>query len=376
MAAVDGEPVLKIPVLGYAQLSLEIRQNMRIFDIQPLDHQLATALQEKINNKTKPVGALGRLEPLALRIGLIQQTLQPRLRRPVLLVFAGDHGIAESGVSPYPQAVTRQMLMNFLAGGAGVNVFAGQSGMLLRVIDAGVNHVFAAHPQLIDAKITMGTRNFLKSAAMTAAQCEQAVSRGARLALSEMKAGSNVLAFGEMGIGNTSSAAALMAVLCRLPSEQCVGRGTGLDDTGLQQKQSLIAQALQRHALDHSSPPLDVLAAFGGFEIAMMTGAMLAAAEQRAVLLIDGFIATAALLVAARLQPAILDYCVYAHCSDEAGHRLLLKQLNAEPLLDLGMRLGEGSGAALAYPLVAAAVGFLDGMASFESAKVSRQAVV
>lgn len=341
------------------------------FHIPMPDAGLDQALQQAIDNKTKPLGALGRLEALALRLGRIQGSLQPELKRPVVLVFAGDHGVAEAGVSPFPQAVTQQMVRNFLAGGAGINVFAKQNGMQVRVIDAGVNHVFEPLPGLIDAKISMGTQNFIEHPAMTAEQCERALTLGAKYANQEIEAGSNVLAFGEMGIANTSAAAALMCVLCDLPPAQCVGRGTGLDDAGLQRKTFLIEQALQRHALD-GSDALAVLATFGGFEIAMMAGAMLAAAERRAVLLIDGFIASAALLVAARIAPAVLEYCVFAHCSGEAGHRLLLRQLDAEPLLDLGLRLGEGTGAALAYPLLQAAVNFLNEMASFESAGVSR----
>lgn len=345
---------------------------MRTFNIAAPEPRLAAALQDKINNKTKPLGALGRLESLALQVGLIQQSLTPCLSRPAMLVFAGDHGIVETGVSPYPQAVTQQMVLNFLMGSAGINVFARQNNMAVRIIDAGVNHVFAAQPGLIDAKVGMGTQNFLKMPAMTAAQCEQALLRGAELAAAEIAAGSNVLGFGEMGIGNTSSASALMCVLCELAPAQCVGRGTGLDDAGLQRKIALIAQALQQHQLaGHDA--LAALRTFGGFEIAMMAGAMLGAAENNAVLIIDGFIATAALLVASRIQPAILHYCVFAHCSDEAGHRLLLQQLDAEPLLNLGLRLGEGTGAALAYPLLQAAVNFLNDMASFESANVSRQ---
>lgn len=345
---------------------------MPTFTIAAADDSLASALQAKINNKTKPLGALGRLEALALKIGLIQNTLSPELTQPVMMVFAGDHGIVESGVSPYPQAVTQQMVLNFLAGGAGINVFAKQNNMAVRVIDAGVNHVFPPHPDLIDAKIGMGTRNFLVAPAMTLAQCEQALAQGAALARAEIAAGSNVLGFGEMGIGNTSAAAALMCMLCHLPPQDCVGRGTGLDDDGLSRKVTIIEQAMRQHRLD-GKDPLQVLATFGGFEIAMMAGAMLGAAERRAILLIDGFIATAALLVASRIAPAVLDYCIFAHCSDETGHALLLKELGAKPLLDLGLRLGEGTGAALAYTLVQAAVNFLNDMASFESANVSRQ---
>jgi nicotinate-nucleotide--dimethylbenzimidazole phosphoribosyltransferase len=339
------------------------------FHITAPDNSIAEALQAKIDQKTKPLGALGHLEKLALQIGVIQHTLTPQLQRPVVMVFAGDHGIVEAGVSPYPQAVTQQMVMNFLAGGAGVNVFAKQNNMRVRVIDAGVNHVFAPHADLMDAKVGMGTRNFAKAPAMSDAECEQAISKGAALAEQELAAGSNVLAFGEMGIGNTSSAAALMAVLCELPVSSCVGRGTGLDDAGLRHKAAVIEQAIQLH--QDVDTPLKALSTFGGFEIAMMVGAMLATAKHKSILIIDGFIATAALLVASKIAPAILHYCVFAHRSDESGHALLLEQLNAKPLLHLNMRLGEGTGAVMAYPLLQAAVNFLNEMASFESAHVS-----
>ena len=345
---------------------------MTSFQIPTLDTRLTSALQQKINTKTKPLGALGRLEALALQVGLIQQTLTPQLINPTMLVFAGDHGIANSGVSPYPQAVTAQMVLNFLSGGAAINVFARQNRFALRVIDAGVNHVFEPHVDLINAKIDMGTANFLQHAAMTQVQCEQALTRGAILASAEISAGCNVLGFGEMGIGNTSSASCLMSVLCNMPIEQCVGRGTGLDDAGLSNKTKLLKQAIQHHALN-CDDVLQVLATFGGFEIAMMVGAMLGAAEQKAVLLIDGFIATSALLVAAKLQPNIVDYSVFAHCSNEHAHYEMLNYLGAKPLLDIGLRLGEGTGAVLAYPLVQAAVNFLNEMASFESAGVSEK---
>jgi len=348
---------------------------MNNLNILPLDNSLQVALLHKINHKTKPFGALGKLEIIALQIGLIQNTLTPQLNNPTMLIFAGDHGVAASGVSPYPQAVTAQMVLNFLNGGASINVFAKQNNMQLRVVDAGVNHQFEPHPDLINAKIgidnsQIGTRNFLHEPAMMQTQCEQALDSGAKIAKKEIDAGCNVLGFGEMGIGNTSSASCIMSVLCNVPIEQSVGRGTGLDDAGLAKKTEILKQALHHHALNGQDTML-VLAAFGGFEIAMMAGAMLGAAERKAVLLIDGFIATAALLVASKLQPNILHYCVFAHCSGEAGHRRLLDYLGAKPLLDLGLRLGEGTGAALAYPLVLAAVNFLNDMASFESARVS-----
>jgi nicotinate-nucleotide--dimethylbenzimidazole phosphoribosyltransferase len=345
---------------------------MLTFDISPLDYRLMPEIKARIDNKTKPLGALGRLEEVALKIGLIQNTLTPRLARPVILVFAGDHGVAEEGVSPFPQAVTQQMVRNFLSGGAGINVFARQNGIDLRIVDAGVNHTFEPHPALVDAKIGNSTQNFLKSPAMTAEQCQQAMSKGAELVRAEIQAGSNVLGFGEMGIGNTSAAAALMSVLCELPLEQCVGRGAGQDNAGLTRKLDILRKALEFHEVS-SEEPLCVLTNLGGFEIAMMVGAMLAAAERKILLLIDGFIATSALLVASRIAPAILDYCIFSHCSDEAGHALMLRELQAKPLLSLGLRLGEGTGAALAYPLVQASVNFLNEMASFESASVSRK---
>jgi nicotinate-nucleotide--dimethylbenzimidazole phosphoribosyltransferase len=340
------------------------------FDIPALARDLEPALQQRINSKTKPLGALGRLEELALQIGRIQQTLQPELRQPAILVFAGDHGIAQSGVSPFPQEVTFQMVQNFLAGGAAINVFARQHGITLRVVDAGVNADFAAHSGLVHAKVGKGTANFLQQPAMTAEQCRQAVCKGAELAQAEIAGGSNVLGFGEMGIANTSSSAALMSVLCEMSVAECAGRGTGLDDEGLQRKIGILEQAVQLHHIKPTQP-IQALITFGGFEIAMMVGALLGAAEQRAVLLIDGFIATTALLVASRIQPEILDYCVFTHRSGEAGHSRLLQVLNASPLLDIGMRLGEGTGCAMAWPLVQSSVAFLNEMASFESAGVS-----
>lgn len=340
--------------------------------IVPINTDIAATLQHLINNKTKPLGALGALELVALQVGKIQHTCKPVLNRPAVLVFAGDHGIVEEGVSSYPQAVTAQMVMNFLAGGAAINVFARQHNVALRVVDSGVNAEFQPTEQLTQVKIARGTNNFLRSDAMTMAQCEQALTVGTEIAYQEVDAGSNIIGFGEMGIGNTSSASCLMSVLCGTPIAECVGRGTGLDDAGVQRKVAILAKALAHHQLDNSNP-LKVLAALGGFEIAMMVGAMLGAAQRNCVLLIDGFISTAALLVAAQMQAAILQYCIFSHCSDEAGHRLMLNHLQARPLLDMGLRLGEGTGAVLAFPLVQSAVNFLNEMASFSEAGVSEQ---
>lgn len=345
---------------------------MTVFNITPLNNSLEAALTEKINLKTKPLGALGKLEKLALQIGKIQHTLSPVLTQPTIVVFAGDHGIAKEGVSPYPQEVTWQMVYNFLQGGAGINVFARQHQIAIRVVDAGVNYTFTPHPDLIDLKVAPGTQSYLHAPAMSVEECDTAISRAANLVEQLYKDGCNVIGFGEMGIGNTSSAALLMSLLCNLPLEQCIGRGTGLDDKGLEKKKAILSEALRsQQPVDQS--PLEILRTFGGFEVAMICGAMMKAAELKMVILVDGFITTAALLVAAALHPAVVDYCVFAHQSNEQGHQQLLAYLKADPLLQLGMRLGEGTGAAVAYPVVQSAVAFLNDMASFASAGVSNK---
>ena len=330
--------------------------------------ELSAALERAVNNKTKPLGSLGVLEALAKQIGLIQGTTALSIVGPAILVFAGDHGVVEEGVSAYPQDVTWQMVENFLAKGAAINVFARQMGCALHVVDAGVNHDFGLRDGLLDRKVAHGTSNFARKPAMTAAQCGTALAHGAALAAGLQ---GNVVGFGEMGIGNTTAAAALMHKLTGIPVAQCVGAGTGLSAEGVLHKQRVIEAAAAKHT--DVDDPLDALATFGGFEIAMMVGAMLKSAELRKILLIDGFIVTSALLVAARLQPAILDYCVFAHCSDESGHKLMLDNLGARPLLNLGLRLGEGTGSALALPLLHAAVNFVNQMATFESAQVSEK---
>lgn len=342
--------------------------------IPPFDDALRARLQAAVDSKTKPLGALGRLEALAVQIGLIQNTEAPQLIRPAMVVFAADHGIAHAGVSAYPQAVTAQMLLNFVAGGAAVNVFCRQHGFALEVVNAGVAAPLWAGdtPGLVDAPIGLGTRDFAQQPAMTAEERDRAMALGAQRAAHHAALGSNVIALGEMGIANTASAACLMARLCDLPVAQCVGRGTGLDDAGLARKRAVLEAAMARHA--QVKAPLDVLACFGGFEVAAMVGAVLEAAQRRMVILVDGFIATAAVLVAARVAPGVLRYCVFGHVSDERGHRALLEVLDARPLLSLSLRLGEGSGAVLAYPLVVSAVAFLREMATFASAGVSERA--
>ena len=337
--------------------------------IQPThDHILAEQLARAIDNKTKPLGSLGALETLARQIGLVQQRTDIAIEAPAIIVFAADHGVVAEGVSAFPQDVTWQMVENFLAGGAAINVFARLNGCALQVVDAGVNHDFGVRDGLVDRKIGPGTANFAQAPAMSADDCARAMAHGA--ALADALEG-NVVGFGEMGIGNTTAAAALMHKLTGIPVAQCVGAGTGLTSDGIARKQRVIEAAVERHA--GVDAPLEVLATFGGFEIAMMAGAMLRAAERRIVLLIDGFIVTSALLVAARVQPAILDYCVFSHCSDESGHQRMLANLGATPLLNLQLRLGEGTGCALALPLLHAACSFLREMATFESAQVSEK---
>ncbi|MBK8525495.1 MAG: nicotinate-nucleotide--dimethylbenzimidazole phosphoribosyltransferase [Betaproteobacteria bacterium] len=348
------------------------------FHIARPDTRLTAALQHKIDLKTKPQGALGMLERLALQIGLIQQTLTPSLDAPHIAVFAGDHGAAKAGVSAFPQDVTWQMVENFLAGGAAINVFARANGLGLKVVDAGVARDFGERDGLIDAKVALGTRNYIEEAAMTPAERDTAIARGAALARELAANGCKVLGFGEMGIGNTAAASLITHTLTGTPLDECIGRGTGLDDPGLARKRALLKQAAERAGLPadakgSSEHAQAVLAEFGGFEIAMMAGAMLGAAEAGMVLLIDGFIVGAAFLVAARIEPNILPYAVFCHRSAEPGHQAQLKALDAEPLIDLGLRLGEGTGAALAWPLVKAAAAFLNEMASFESAGVSER---
>ena len=342
---------------------------MSSFSISSLSTILDEELHQKIETKTKPPGSLGRLEKLAFQLGKIQKTSSPVLRNPSMLVFAGDHGITEEGVSPYPQEVTEQMVQNFLDGGAAINVFCRQHSIGLRVVDAGLKGDIPEHPDLVSAKIGRGTKNFVQAPAMTKTECHQALKKGAELSRILPDTECNVIGFGEMGIGNTSSASLLMQRYTRLPLEICVGKGTGLDDSGLVHKQEILQKALDMHA--EIEDPKEVLATFGGFEITMMAGAMLESAVLGRILLIDGFIAGSAFLAASRIVPEIMQYAVFTHQSDELGHGEMLKFLQAEPLLSLGMRLGEGTGAAIAYPLLQSAVAFLNEMASFESAGVS-----
>lgn len=336
---------------------------------------LTQALQHKLDHKTKPVGSLGRLESLALQLGEILGTESPALEQPQLVVFAGDHGLTARGISAFPSDVSWQMVENFLAGGAAVSVLARQNGISVTVVDCGVKHDFLTglpsatqRPGLLVRKVANGTADSLVQAAMTAAQCQQALQNGQDIVKGLP---GNALLLGEMGIGNTSAASLLLARLAGLDIEVCTGAGTGLDAPAVQRKTAVLREVLARHL--SATAPLDALAALGGIEIATMVGAVLQAAAERRVVLVDGFIATSAVLVAHALQPLVLQRCVFAHRSGERGHEFMLQHLGVQALLDLGLRLGEGSGAALAWPLLQSACTILREMASFESAGVSEK---
>ena len=339
---------------------------------------LEQRLQQQIDNKTKPHGALGRLEEIALQMGIIQGTTHPQLNRPHIVVFAGDHGIAATGlVNPYPQSVTAQMVLNFITGGAAINVFCRQHSLGLTVVDAGVNFDFDTAlfaDKLLSCKIGYGTRNYMEEAAMSIEEVNKAIRTGEKIVSDLATQGCNCIGMGEMGIGNTSSASLIMSFITGIPVEECVGRGTGVNDEQLERKKETLREAFRRHLPAVAARPdaLTILQQVGGFEIAMMTGAYLKAAELKMVIIVDGFITTAALLLAKLLNGHVQDHCFFSHTSGESGHSKMLEYLEVEPLLNLGLRLGEGTGAALAYPLLQSAVQFLHEMASFESAGVSR----
>ena len=342
--------------------------------LQDISNPAFTAkLKHKIDNKTKPLGSLGQLEGLALQLGQILGTESPQLAQPQMLVFAGDHGLTARGVSAFPSDVTWQMVENFIAGGACVSVLAKANNIALNVVDCGVNHEFLDATQtprtgLLSTKIANGTADSSAAAAMTAAQCQQAIENG--IAIVKNLPG-NAILLGEMGIGNTSAASLILSRLQGLDIADCTGAGTGLDGAGIDRKTAVLREVLAFHA--GVTAPLDVLAVFGGFEMATMLGAVFQAAAERRIIVVDGFITTAVILVAHALQPAVLQRCVFAHRSGERGHGLMLEELNAKPLLDMGLRLGEGSGAALAWPLLVAACTVLRDMASFESAGVDEK---
>jgi len=330
------------------------------------DNTLHDRIRNALDSKTKPVGSLGRLEALAFQIAALQKTLTPRMERCRLTIFAADHGMAAAGVSAYPQAVTRQMVLNFLDGGAAANVFARESDVDLQVVDAGVAGEPLNNEALISRRIAPGTANAIIEPAMTIEQRDQAIAVGQDIGATDQ---CDAVCFGEMGIGNTSSASLLAHKILGLSLTPLIGRGTGIDDEGLRRKRKLLEQAAAR--TPEQLFAADALVEYGGFEIAMMAGAMIGAAGAGKIVIVDGFIATAAALVALRYDEKISAHLVYAHVSAEGGHRMILDALDAKPLLDLGMRLGEGTGALLAWPLVKAAAAMLNDMATFDDANVS-----
>ncbi|MCT4603161.1 MAG: nicotinate-nucleotide--dimethylbenzimidazole phosphoribosyltransferase [Marinifilum sp.] len=339
------------------------------FKIDSLSDNLNKELQEKIDTKTKPIGSLGMLEKIAFQLGRIQNSLNPEINNPNVVVFAGDHGIADDGVSFYPKSVSYQMLYNYMQGGAASTVFAKQHGIKFNVVDAGVDHDFEPNLPIVNRKLAYGTKNYRYEPAMTREQCLEGIKQGAQVIEDIYQKGCNFIVFGEKGIGNTSSASLILSILGNIPLQECVGRGTGLNKEGVKSKFDLLNEALSNY--NKSDDPIDVLTQFGGFEIVMIVGAMLKAAELKMTLLIDGFIITSALLAAFKINPKVKEYCLFAHKSNEQAHIKMLNILQGHPILDIGMRLGEATGAMVCFPLIKSAVQFMNEMASFQDAGVS-----
>ena len=341
---------------------------MKAFDIHPVDRSLQTAIQEKIDNLNKPKGSLGRLEELAMQVCLIQQTLEPSLAHPCHLLLGGDHGIEREGVSVSPREVTWQQMINFTHGGGGVNMFCRQHGFTLRIVDVGVDYDLSAVPGIINRKIARGTKNFLYEPAMSEEEFNQAIQVGVDLVDDCIAEGCTILSIGEMGIGNTSPSSIWMHLFGDIPLNDCIGAGAGLDTLGIQHKREVLSKALKRYN-EQSDEPLSY---FGGFEMIAAIGSMLRAAERHLIILVDGFIMTACALAAIQLYPASQDYMVFTHCGDESGHRNMLDIVDAKPLLNLGLRLGEGTGALCAYPIVDSAVRMMNEMNNFDNAKITK----
>ena len=358
---------------------------MKSFDIHPIDKTLQAAIQAKIDNLNKPKGSLGRLEELAMQVCLIQQTLEPSLAHPCHLLLGGDHGIEREGVSVSPREVTWQQMINFTHGGGGVNMFCRQHGFKLRIVDVGVDYDLSKVDGIIDRKIAYGTKNFLYEPAMSEAEFDQAIQIGSDLVDDCISDGCKVLCIGEMGIANTSPSSIWMHLFTHIPLEKCIGAGAGLDAPGIRHKYEILSQAISRHQSylspltipEQSSPTrslshLSPLRIFGGFEMIAAIGAMLRAAEQHLMILIDGFIMTACALAAIQLYPATQDYMIFTHCGDESGHKAMLDAINAKPLLHLGLRLGEGTGALCAFPIIDSAVRMMNEMNNFDNAQITK----
>lgn len=343
---------------------------MKNFHIEYPDESLREALIDKINNLTKPKGSLGVLEDLALQIGLIQQTLSPTLSHPHNVLFAADHGIVEEGVSKSPKEITWQQLSNFLHGGAGVNFLCRQHGFKLVLVDSGVDYDLPYEKGIINCSMGRGTRSFLKGPAMSMEEMELCLERGAKITDMIHADGCNVVSFGEMGIGNTSPSSIWMHLLTGISLEQCVGAGSGLDSEGIRHKYNVLKQSVDHYAGDGSAK--DIIAWFGGYEMAMAIGGMLRAAELKMIILVDGFIMTNCMLAASKLHPEVLSYAIFGHQGDETGHKLVLDAMKVHPLLNLGLRLGEGTGAICAYPIVVSSVNMMNEMDNFAHASITK----
>ncbi|MBP5731704.1 MAG: nicotinate-nucleotide--dimethylbenzimidazole phosphoribosyltransferase [Bacteroidaceae bacterium] len=348
---------------------------MRDFAIHSADRSMQSAIQQKIDNLNKPKGSLGRLEELAMQVCLVQQTLSPSIAHPCHLLLGGDHGIEREEVSVSPREVTWQQMLNFTRGGGAVNMFCRQHDFSLRIVDVGVDYDLSGVDGILDRKIAHGTANFLYGPAMTEEQYDRALQVGSDLVDDCAAEGCRLLSIGEMGIANTSPSSIWMHLLGKIPLDECIGAGSGLSDSGLRHKREVLAQAVKNFIHSpYSSPdsPFSCLRYFGGFEMVAAIGTMLRAAELRMVVLIDGFIMTACAMAALGLYPDARDYMVFAHCGDEGGHQRMLKAIDAKPLLHLGMRLGEGTGALCAFPLVDSAVRMVNEMNNFEGAKITK----
>lgn len=348
----------------------EIKLIMKDFSIEIpfVGNDLDEAIQTKLDQKAKPIGSLGQLERLALQVARIQKTLVPEFVKPVMLTVASDHNICEEGVSPCPTEITWQQVLNFLEGGGGIGLFSTEYNWDLKVVDAGVDYDFSDHPKLIKCKVRKGSRNFLYTPAMTMEECVEALNNGREIVRNLHKQGTNVVGFGEMGIGNTSPASALLSVLTSMPIEECTGPGSGLDGDGVNHKTNVLKQAIEKHGI--SDNPIENLARFGGLEIATIAGGMLEAAACRMLIVTDGFITTSGLLAAAAINPNVLGYAVFSHQSEEQGHKKMVEFLRGEPILNLGLRLGEGTGAAMSLAILKGAVAMINKMTSFDEAKV------
>ncbi len=346
---------------------------MRCFKIEKPDESLRDAIKDKIDNLNKPKGSLGLLETLAEQICLIQQTLTPTLQHPCHLLFGGDHGIEREGVSVSPRDVTWQQMINFTRGGGGVNMFCRQHGFTLYIIDMGVDHDLTAYTAILNRKIAHGTKNFLYEPAMTEAQFNQAIETGCELVDRCHQDGCNIICMGEMGIANTSPSSIWMHLFGNIPLDECIGAGAGLNNPGLQHKREVLHQAVA-HYIAHSDKEnkLEPLLYFAGFEMAGAIGAMLRAAELKMTVMVDGFIMSACMLAASQLYPEVLHYAVFGHCGDESGHKRMLGLMHATPLLQLGMRLGEGTGALCAYPIIESAVRMVNEMNNFKNAHITK----